>query len=64
MVEVIDLDTIARGAHLLPIFGSLKISDDFSYHCALASFNSFFVNHFIVTLFMYNTTSYHPKILR
>jgi hypothetical protein len=46
-VEVIDLDTITRGAHLLPIFSSSKLPDDFSYHRALDTFNSFFVNHFI-----------------
>jgi hypothetical protein len=46
-VDVIDLNTIARGAHLLPVFGSSRIPDDFSYHDALDSFNSFFVNHFI-----------------
>jgi len=46
-VEVIDLDTIARGAHLLPVYGSSKVPDNFSYHDALDSYNSFFVNHFI-----------------
>jgi len=46
-VEVIDIDSIARGAHLLPVFGSSWIPDDFSHHDVLDSFNSFFVNHFI-----------------
>ena len=46
-VEVIALETIARAAHLLPIYGSTKVPDDFSHHNALDSFNSFFVNHFI-----------------
>ena len=46
-IKVIDIDTIARGAHLLPIFGSSRVPDDFSHHDALDSFNSFFVNHFI-----------------
>ena len=46
-VEVIDVDSIARGAHLLPVYGSSRIPDDFSHHDALDAFNSFFVNHFI-----------------
>jgi hypothetical protein len=46
-IEVVDIDTIARGAHLLPIYGSSRLPDDFSHHDALDSFNSFFVNHFI-----------------
>ena len=46
-VEVIDIDTIARGAHLLPVYGSSRVPDDFSHHDALDSYNSFFVNHFI-----------------
>lgn len=46
-VEVIDVDAIARGAHLLPVYGSSRLPDDFSHHNALDSFNSFFVNHFI-----------------
>lgn len=46
-VQVIDVDSIARGAHLLPVYGSSRIPDDFSHHDALDSFNSFFVNHFI-----------------
>ena len=46
-VDIINIDTIARGAHLLPIYGFSRIPDDFSHHDALDSFNSFFVNHFI-----------------
>lgn len=46
-VEVIDVDSIARGAHLLPIYGASRVPDNFSYHDALDSFNSFFVNHFV-----------------
>jgi hypothetical protein len=46
-VEVIDIDAIARGAHLLPIYGSSRVPDDFSHHDALHSYNSFFVNHYI-----------------
>ena len=46
-IEIIDVDSIAWGAHLLPIYGFLRVPDDFSHHDALDSFNSFFVNHFI-----------------
>lgn len=46
-VEVIDIDTIARGSHLLPVYGSLHVPEDFSHHDALDSFNSFFVNHYV-----------------
>jgi hypothetical protein len=46
-VQVIPLETIARGAHLLPIYGSTRVPDDFSHHDALDSFNAFFVNHFV-----------------
>ena len=46
-IEIIDVDSIARGAHLLPIYGFSRVSDDFSYHDALDIFNSFFINHFI-----------------
>jgi hypothetical protein len=46
-IEVINVDSIARGAHLLPIYGSSRVPDDFSHHDALDSFNSFFVSHYI-----------------
>jgi hypothetical protein len=46
-LEVIHLDSIARAAHLLPVYGQLHVPEDFDYHTALDSFNSFFVNHYI-----------------
>lgn len=46
-LQVIEIDAIARGAHLLPVYGSTRVPDDFSHHDALDSFNSFFVNHFV-----------------
>ncbi len=46
-IEVINIDSIARGAHLLPVYGSSRVPDDFSHHDTLDSFNSFFVNHYI-----------------
>ncbi len=47
VTDVIDIDSIARGAHLLPVYGSTRVPDDFCFHKALDSFNSFFVNHYI-----------------
>ena len=46
-VQVIPLESIARGAHLLPVYGNTRIPDDLSHHDSLDSFCSFFVNHFI-----------------
>ncbi|KDR70757.1 hypothetical protein GALMADRAFT_214468 [Galerina marginata CBS 339.88] len=46
-VEVIDIDTVARGAHLLPVYGSSRVPEDFSHHDALNNYNSFFLNYFV-----------------
>ena len=46
-LEVIHLDTILRGAHLLPKYGSGFLLEDFSYIDALDAFKAYFVNHFI-----------------
>jgi hypothetical protein len=45
--QVIELDTIAHGAHLLPVYGSNPLPKNFDFNDSLDSFNSFFVNHFI-----------------
>jgi hypothetical protein len=44
-IEVVHLDTIARGAHLLPIYGTDCLPEDFHYMFALDAFKSYFVNH-------------------
>ena len=46
-LEVIHLDSIAWAAHLLPIYGQSRVPEDFDYHAALDTYNSFFVNHYI-----------------
>jgi len=46
-LEVIHLDSIARAAHLVPIYGQSRVPEDFNYHDALDTFNSFFVNHYV-----------------
>lgn len=45
--QVIDVDTIARGAHLLPIFGSERVPEKFDHNHALDRYKKFFVNHFV-----------------
>ena len=45
--QVIEVETIARGAHLIPVYGTSRVPDQFSHHDALDSFLSFFVNCFI-----------------
>ena len=46
-VEVVEVDSIARAAHLLPVYGSARVPDDFNHYEALDSFQSFFVNCFV-----------------
>jgi hypothetical protein len=46
-VEVVEVDSIAHPAHLLPVYGSARLPDDFSHYVAQDSFQSFFVNCFV-----------------
>ena len=46
-LEVIHLNSIARGAHLLPVYGSGFLPEDFQYEVSLDVFSSYFVNHYI-----------------
>ena len=46
-LEVIHLDTIVRGAHLLPQYGTGFLPENFSYQDALDAFKSYLVNHFV-----------------
>jgi hypothetical protein len=46
-LEVIHLDTIVRGTHLLPQYGCGFLPEDFSYTEALDAFKTYFVNHLI-----------------
>jgi hypothetical protein len=45
--EVINVDSIVRGAHLLSIFGTQRVPERFQFHEALDRYRSFFVNHFV-----------------
>ena len=46
-VQVIHLETIVRGSHLLPEFGDGFHSEDFSFVDALDAFRTFYVNQHI-----------------
>jgi hypothetical protein len=46
-VQVIHIDTILRGVHLLPHYGSRFLPEDFTYTDALDAFDRYFVNQFI-----------------
>ncbi|KAM6491514.1 hypothetical protein JOM56_013083 [Amanita muscaria] len=46
VLNVIHIDTIVRGAHLLPVFGEGKIPENLHFQFALDLFNSYFVNHY------------------
>ena len=46
-VQVIHLDTILRGAHLLPCYGDGFLPEEITYNDALDAWDSYFVNHFI-----------------
>ncbi|KAH6904373.1 hypothetical protein BKA70DRAFT_1193076 [Coprinopsis sp. MPI-PUGE-AT-0042] len=46
-LQVIPLDAIVRGSHLLPDFGKGKLPDEFCYTDALDAFNRYFVNCYI-----------------
>jgi len=46
-VEVISLDSIVHGAHLLPIYGQSVVPPRFKYFETLDHYQAFFVNHFV-----------------
>ena len=46
-LEVIQVDCIARAAHLVPVYGNSRVPEDFDFHNALDSYRSYFVNHFV-----------------
>lgn len=47
VLEVIEVQTIARGAHLLPVYGTGTLPEDFNYVDALDAFRSYYVNPYI-----------------
>lgn len=46
-VQVIHLDTILRGAHLLPCYGTGFLPEEMTHNDALDAWDSYFVNQFI-----------------
>ncbi|KAI9435153.1 hypothetical protein H4582DRAFT_1817832 [Lactarius indigo] len=46
-LEVIHVDSIARAAHLLPVYGDSRVPENFHYYHALDTYHSFFVNHYV-----------------
>ncbi|KIM51404.1 hypothetical protein SCLCIDRAFT_33472 [Scleroderma citrinum Foug A] len=45
-LTVIPLDSIVRGAHLLPIFGDECVPEYINFHNSLDMYHGFYVNHF------------------
>jgi hypothetical protein len=46
-LAIIHLDCVARGAHLLPVYGSTFVPEDFHFSDALDAFRAYFVNRHI-----------------
>jgi hypothetical protein len=46
-LSIIHLDCVARAAHLLPVYGSSPIPEDFHFSDALDAFRAYFVNRFV-----------------
>ncbi|KAJ7470114.1 hypothetical protein B0H11DRAFT_1730665 [Mycena galericulata] len=46
-LAIVPLDCIARAAHLLPIYGSALLPEDFHFSYSLDVFRSFYVNRYI-----------------
>jgi hypothetical protein len=46
VLAVVHLDYIARGAHLLPVYGSSLLPEDFHFSYVLDAFRAFFVTRY------------------
>jgi hypothetical protein len=46
-LAIIHLDCVARGAHLLPVYGSSFVPDDLHFSDSLDVFRAYFVNHYV-----------------
>ncbi|KAJ6622418.1 hypothetical protein B0H10DRAFT_2175040 [Mycena sp. CBHHK59/15] len=47
LITVVHLDTVMRGAHLIPVYGSRFLQPGFRYTWSLDAFQAFFVNKYI-----------------
>jgi hypothetical protein len=45
--KVNPLGSIAQAVHLIPVYGSSRVPEDFDYSRTLDTYNTFFVNHFV-----------------
>ncbi|KAF8329950.1 hypothetical protein F5887DRAFT_1064242 [Amanita rubescens] len=45
-MEIIHLDTVIRGAHLIPVFGEGFVSMDLTYHNSLDTYDAFYINQY------------------
>ncbi|KAJ7483956.1 hypothetical protein B0H11DRAFT_1862373 [Mycena galericulata] len=45
-LAIVSLDCIARAAHLLPVYGSALLPEDFHFSYSLDVFRAFFVNRY------------------
>lgn len=45
--QVINVKTIARAAHLIPIYGTAPVSSNLTFHNSLDSYQSFYINSFV-----------------
>ncbi|KIM74238.1 hypothetical protein PILCRDRAFT_80268 [Piloderma croceum F 1598] len=46
-LAVIHIDCVARGAHLLPVYGSSFVPEDLHFSDSLNVFRAYFVNHYV-----------------
>jgi hypothetical protein len=46
LMTIVHLDTIMRGAHLIPVYGKSFIPPHFRYYWSLDAFKAFFVNKY------------------
>ncbi|KAJ7939434.1 hypothetical protein B0H13DRAFT_2648517 [Mycena leptocephala] len=45
-LEVIEVDAIARGCHLIGVYGTFALPEDFHFSSSLDAFNTYFVNQY------------------
>ncbi|KAJ6504731.1 hypothetical protein C8R47DRAFT_968285, partial [Mycena vitilis] len=45
-VAIIPVDSIARAAHLIPVYGTAALPEDFHFSDSLNAFNTYFVNRY------------------
>jgi hypothetical protein len=46
-LDIIHLNCVARAAHLLPVYGSSLVPEDFHFSDALDAFRAYFVNPYV-----------------